>query len=700
MSIKGLLFYSFITIILAICFINSKNYVILASELLILFIVLKKYNLQMVIIQILLFSFFCFYKTNIQEKILETDVKQEFVVKEAKESYLIVKAEKQNYLVYLDNQENTYSKNDLLEIEGTIKEIDNNLDYNVFDFKEYLKNKRIYYEIKPSNLELISKNESYSTKIINYLTKKLEDESFAMTKMLLFNDKHADIENYENLKQINALHLFVVSGFHISFFFNMIMILFKKIKTIGLVIASLICLFYIYVLDFSISATRALITLVSFKLLNKYLNRLDCIAIPGIVFLLIEPLNVYNYSFILSFLMVIVIAFSSEFLNKINKVLQILLLSLLCFLAMVPFQLVFNYKINFISLFSNILLSYLVMGIFVLNIIGIILSSINGNIFKAVYVSFNDLVGKIANLNTSLTFGKISFSLIIFYYLILAFLLYKLAKKKTPGIILAFSFVGSFVFGLYNRLYLTPYQQVTFLNVYQGDCCIIQDSFSNKVMLIDTGGLINYDIASKKIMPYLESKGIRKINKVVISHDDYDHCGALEKLQELIQIDEIIKDNSIKGVNLGKISLENVNTYFEENSSENDKSIVLYGKICSINYLFAGDISATIEKQLVNGNNFDVDVLKVAHHGSKTSSCKEFIENTNPSYGIISVGKNYYGHPNKEVLARFKENDTVIYQTNIEGTIIFKGQIFNYVFVEGANLSLQKLSIKERENIV
>ena len=158
------------------------------------------------------------------------------------------------------------------------------------------------YEIdNPTIIDYISSNR-LSTKIINQITSKLEDDSYKMTKMLLFNDKYADIDSYDNLKSINALHLFVVSGFHISFFFTLLTKLFKKQGTIGFVIASLICSFYVFLLDFSISSTRALVSLVSYKLFNKYLNKIDCVALPGIIFLLIEPLNIYNYSFILSFL--------------------------------------------------------------------------------------------------------------------------------------------------------------------------------------------------------------------------------------------------------------------------------------------------------------------------------------------------------------------------------------------------------------
>ena len=684
MSIKGLLFYSFLNIILSIYFINTKNYYVFIAEAIILFVVFRKYGVKSVIMLIMIFGFFCFYRINSKPYVESQQTQEIYEIKEAKPKYLIVKKDNIDYLAYLDNQESVYDKQDQIEIKGYVKEIESDLDIDVFDFKDYLNNKRIYYQIdNPVVVEHISSSKLSST-IVNKITSRLEGDSYKMTKMLLFNDKYADIDSYDNLKSINALHLFVVSGFHISFFFSLLTKLFRKQEIVGFVIASIICTFYVFLLDFSISSTRALVSLISFRLLNKYLNKIDCVALPGIIFLLIEPLNIYNYSFILSFLMSIIISMSNSFLNKQNKIIQVFLLSLICFISMIPIQLIFNYKVNFISLLSNILLSYVVMVIFVLCIVGMIISFLNGNVFSFVYSYFNVLVAKIANIKSTITFGSISFLLVCLFYLLLFVFLYLLTKSKYKGAAISFMSIVGFMVCLYNRSYFNINQQVTFLNVYQGDCTIIQDSFSSKVMLIDTGGLQNYDIASKKIMPYLEYHGIRKIDTVVITHDDFDHNGALDSLINLIPIDNIIQDNKTKEVILGKISLTNVNHYFTDSSSDNDKSIVLYGKIGTLNYIFTGDASSKIEKEIIK-ENIDVDVLKVGHHGSKSSTCEQFVKEITPKYGIISVGKNYYGHPNKEVLDILDKYDVKTYRTDINGTIRFKDNKITKLIIETAN---------------
>ena len=120
--------------------------------------------------------------------------------------------------------------------------------------------------------EIVNRKIPLSTKIIDYITSNLEDESYKMTKMLLFNDKSVDEVAYDNLKGINAIHLFVVSGFHISFFYSLITKMFKKKSVVGKIIGLTVCFFYVFLLDFSLSATRALITLFINKLFSKYFN--------------------------------------------------------------------------------------------------------------------------------------------------------------------------------------------------------------------------------------------------------------------------------------------------------------------------------------------------------------------------------------------------------------------------------------------
>ena len=124
-----------------------------------------------------------------------------------------------------------------------------------------------------------------------------------------------------------------------------------------------------------------------------------------------------------------------------------------------------------------------------------------------------------------------------------------------------------------------------------------------------------------------------------------------------------------------ELSIDKNKIYFLQTKvydNENDNSNVIYTELNGYKFMFMGDASTTTEKEILNKYNLpDIDVLKVGHHGSKTSSGKEFINEANPKYSIISVGKNNrYGHPNKEVLENLEDSN--VYRTDIDGSIMFK----------------------------
>ena len=159
-----------------------------------------------------------------------------------------------------------------------------------------------------------------------------------------------------------------------------------------------------------------------------------------------------------------------------------------------------------------------------------------------------------------------------------------------------------------------------------------------------------------------------KVEKVIFN------CGEFNDLEkELIKVlykEKIPYYSCIKELNIDNNKLYFLQTKGYDN--ENDNSNVIYTELNGYRFMFMGDASVTTEKEILNKYNIpDIDVLKVGHHGSKTSSSKEFINEINPKNSIISVGKiNRYGHPNKEVLENL--NNSKIYRTDEDGSIMFK----------------------------
>ena len=151
------------------------------------------------------------------------------------------------------------------------------------------------------------------------------------------------------------------------------------------------------------------------------------------------------------------------------------------------------------------------------------------------------------------------------------------------------------------------------------------------------------------------------------------NCGDFNELEhDLIKVldkKNIKYYSCIEELNIDNYKIQFLNTRVYDN--ENDNSNVIYTQINGYKFMLMGDASTTTEKEILNKYNLsDIDVLKVGHHGSRTSSSKEFINEINPKYSVISVGKNNrYGHPNKEVLNNLK--DSKIYRTDEYGSVMF-----------------------------
>lgn len=231
--------------------------------------------------------------------------------------------------------------------------------------------------------------------------------------------------------------------------------------------------------------------------------------------------------------------------------------------------------------------------------------------------------------------------------------------------------------------------EIYYFDVGQADCIFAKNE--NECMLIDAGN--NAD--GKLIVKELKSLGIQKIDYLIGTHPHEDHIGGLDDVIEEFDIGKIYMPkrsantktfedvlDAISSKNL-KISTPNVGDKFnvgeatceilsaDSNAKDtNDSSIVVLLTFGKTSYLFTGDIGKEIE-EVVSWN--DIDVLKVAHHGSRYSSSKEFLTETMPEVAVISCGRdNYYGHPHEEAVQRIESTGAEIYRTDKQGTIYIK----------------------------
>ena len=293
-----------------------------------------------------------------------------------------------------------------------------------------------------------------------------------------------------------------------------------------------------------------------------------------------------------------------------------------------------------------------------------------------------------SNLNVLITIPKLPIILIIVYYIFIVNLFNNFKKFKVI-ILIIFLILWS------NLRFFLNYPIITILDVGQGDSTLIELPHNTNI-LIDTGGIVNYTeksnhhIGKNVLIPYFKSIGIKKIDYLILTHGDYDHMGEAEYLINNFKVKGVIfncgefnnlENELIKVLDKKKIkhyscikelNLDNNKLYFlqtKEYDNENDSSNVIYFNYKNTKFLFMGDAGINREQDILNKYSLEnIDFLKVGHHGSNTSSSKEFIDEINPKYSIISVGaNNKYGHPKNSVLDILKNSK--IYRTDINGSI-------------------------------
>jgi len=597
-----------------------------------------------------------------------------------------------------------YKLGDYILIEGNLSSINKNTVFNTFNYKEYLKYERIDYIFNINKIDKIKSNNKIRYKIKNFIIERIEkniNKDYLYT-FVLGNSKYID-SNVMDSYRINGIsHLFSVSGMHISLLTMIILKIFDRFKFKDIIVIFVVIL-YMFLTDFSPSILRSGIFFILLLFKKKFnlnmTNSLLMILLFSIC-VFIDPYIIYKigfqYSFIISFFLII---FNDVISSTKNEIRKLFIISFISFISSLPITINNFYQVNFLSIILNIIfVPFLSLFIFPITIISIIIPIPYLNNLIDVFEYISLLFSKIDIF--VITLCKIKVIYIIIYYIIIYYTMYSIKVKKYKNIIILILMI--FIHFLIP--YLNNNREVTFIDVGQGDSIFMKLPNNKGNILIDTGGQINYKkeewkirnnnyVLSDNTITYIKSLGINRLDYLIITHGDYDHMGEAINLVKNFKVEKVIfncgkfnelEQDLISVLDKKKIpyyscikelSIDDSKLYFLNNSdygNENDNSSVIYTELNNFKFLFMGDAGVEVEKDLIKKYNLqNIDVLKVGHHGSKTSSGKEFIDEVNPKYSIISVGKNSkYGHPNKEVL-NVLENSK-IYRTDENGSIMFK----------------------------
>ena len=603
---------------------------------------------------------------------------------------------------------------DLIYLEGKLEIPKIATNYKGFDYRQYLKTQKIQGIVIADNVKILKakyKNNliyQIQKKIKAIIKEKLPSETGDLLLAILLGDKKDLSEQIQiNFKNSNLSHMLAVSGAHVSYIIIGLTYITQN-SIMGKRKARVFCIFFLIIFmaitNFTPSVTRAcimaILTLVS-KILYKKADIYTNISISALIILLYNPYSLLDLGFQLSFGGTIGIVIFMRFIKKkqeepklLNYIKQMALVSICANIIIIPIIMNNFNTVSLTFLVSNILASPILAIIVIVGFSIIIISIISHSLSNLLVFWLNPILNlliKISSFCSKLPFAKILVVTpyifnIIFYYTIILYLvnyneLKQFIKKETVILLSIILILSNFIF------YILPQDlKIYFIDVGQGDSTLIVTP-SKKTILIDGGGSESFDVGEKVLLPYLLDRRIRKIDYIMISHFDTDHCKGIftvienlkvkniiiskqaEKSENYKKFKEIVANKKINIILVkagDKIKIDKY-IYFKilfptekliMQNPLNNNSIVSQLNYKSFKMLFTGDIEEIAEKEILNlqKDKLKSTILKVAHHGSNTSSTQEFINSVKPELALIGVGKNNtFGHPSECVVEKLRD---------------------------------------------
>lgn len=575
----------------------------------------------------------------------------------------------------------------------------------LFQYRDYLKSIGIFYQIEGINYKIHKKSPSLIYRTKEKIYQKLNQIGTPYVQALLFgNLDDLDEEEKDAIQKVGIQHLFSVSGLHFQVLIVGIRYLIScKNKTLQNAIILFILATYSTLVGFTPSVLRVFIFFF-LKSIKEYLriecSTLDLFCLTLTIVFFINPWIIYHVGFQFSFGISFFLIYYGRFFQFQKGMWW--KLPVFVFFVSAPISMFHFYELNFLSpIFNMVFVPFVTMVLFPCALITLVFPPLI-NILQLLQTMFQSLLLICAKVDIGVVwFAKPTIWYIVIYYVMFFYHVYLIRTHRYYGIVLLPLLLGYH----YMKLWFSPLTQFHMIDVGQGDASFLILPHSKEAIMIDTGGRLSYkkedwqkrkkdyDMPQSVIIPYLKAIGVTRISTLIISHGDYDHMGEAVNLVRNFKVEKVIfncgefnglEQELIKVLDKRKISyyscvkelnIDNNKLFFlqtKEYDNENDNSNVIYTVIDGYKFMFMGDAGVEKEKDILGKYNVtDIDVLKVGHHGSKTSSSKNFIDTIDPKYSIISVGKNNrYGHPNKEVLDNLENSKT--YRTDQNGSIMIK----------------------------
>ncbi|MET3504865.1 DNA internalization-related competence protein ComEC/Rec2 [Halalkalibacter oceani] len=625
-----------------------------------------------------------------------------------------------------------FSPGDQCVINGTLTSPLPPTNFAQFDYRQYLMEQQHIYWIVRAQQGGIDCHQTGTTvrtmlqrwrqTQMDAMEETVSPELAGIMVALLFGERLLiDEDILHAYQQLGVIHLLAISGLHVGLitaagFYGLIRFGITRERAFDVLFCFLPL--YMIVAGAAPSVIRAscmtMIVLVCLRFKLR-MPPLAAVAAVYMIYLLIQPAALFQLGFQLSFLITFALLLSAPLIQRRydHPLAQLLSITTLSQLIAMPLLLFHFYEISWISILVNLFyvpfISFCVLPLVFLGFFLSLWLPASMNICLAllewgVNLAHSGLVELAQQRWTMIITGKPSFSFVIVFYGVLLYGCLAWERGKTGwwrmpvcvlGILLAVQILAPYFDGR---------AKVTMLDVGQGDSFLLELPYRKEVYLLDTGGTVTYfddewcrrrrpfDVGADIVVPELKARGIRQIDRLILSHGHLDHIGGALALNEAVSIKEVLYSSAdieehereiltalqrqapIRVVGKGESWAVGENRFVilapdEQAAADpnvNERSIVLYAEIEGVSFLFTGDLEEGGERRLLAAYpELKADILKVGHHGSRTSTTEAFVDQLKPKAAFISAGRNNrFGHPHPEVLTRLATHHVGVWQSN------------------------------------
>ncbi|GAA0602020.1 DNA internalization-related competence protein ComEC/Rec2 [Virgibacillus siamensis] len=594
-----------------------------------------------------------------------------------------------------------------------------------FDYRKFLLSKGITHQLIIASLtdvecdgaSLFDNLYEIRSNLIEYVTTNVSPATAAwMNALVLGEDSQLNEDTIALFQRWNLSHILAISGLHIGLIVGLVYFLLVKLSVCTKEKAQSIIICFLPVYAFlaggAPSVWRASMMVVLFLLFSRVGLKISVTDVLSIVFLALIIFNrfiVYSVGFQLSFLVTFGLLLSSRwFLQSKSGLWTVLKISFVAQMLILPLQIIYFSNFHPLSILVNLVVvpyfSFIVIPfLFVMMLLSplAIFTPMMDRVFSSIHPIVIGLISKIDQVAYfPFVIGSFSLFASAVYYLVYQAFMHNLQVAKLKHAFRYGCCLTLLIIIVAIRPYFSPVGKVTMLDVGQGDAMVIELPYRKGVIIIDAGAKMSFEnkqptdaVYQQIIKPFLYEKGIRKIDAVFISHADTDHMGSIPFLIKEMNVEKVIVSNYYEfdrtmlkllessdtpviragfeeAVTVGRQSFQ-VLSPDSDRGTTNENSLVLYSIIGGKSWLFTGDIGNETEKDIIsNYPDLTVDVLKVAHHGSDSSTDPVYLNQIQPTVAMISAGvNNSYGHPHDEVLTELEKVKSIIIRTDKKGAI-------------------------------